>query len=84
MDHYAKHDPKNLHKLFSPASGEYLPTAVHVGSSWKKEHEEHYNKLKAQHPGALEDAKKYTKQYGQMSMSTVGPKEDRHGVRVLD
>ena len=84
VDHYAKHKPEHLHMLFSPASGEYMPTSVHVGSSWKKEHAAHYNSLKAKHPGAIEKAKQFTKTHGPYAMSRVGPQEDRHGVSVLD
>lgn len=42
LDHYKKHNPEHAHHLFSPASGDYLPTAVHVGSTaWHRNHEAH-------------------------------------------
>lgn len=34
--HVKATDPKNLPNLFSPATGDYMPLAVHVGSSWKR------------------------------------------------
>jgi hypothetical protein len=77
VEHYAKHKPKNLHTLFSPASGDYLPLSVHVGSSWKKEHQDHYRELKKQHPEAVKKAKEMTRGLaGQLSKSKVGDYED--------
>lgn len=77
VEHYAKHKPKDLHTLFSPASGDYMPRDVHVGSSWKQEHQEHYRKLKAQHPEAVEKAKELTHGLaGRVAKSTVGDPTD--------
>lgn len=81
--HYERHKPEELHHLFSPASGDYLPTSVHVGSSWKKEHEDHYNELKKQHPEAVKKAKEMTTGIaGRVSLSRVGPHADFHGMSI--
>lgn len=81
--HYARHKPNELHHLFSPASGDYMPKDVHVGSSWKKEHEDHYNELKKQHPEAVKKAKEMTTGIaGRVSLSRVGPHADFHGMSI--
>lgn len=81
--HYERHKPNELHHLFSPASGEYMPKDVHVGSSWKKEHEAHYNELKKKHPEAVAKAKEMTTGIaGRVSLSRVGPNADFHGMSI--
>lgn len=81
--HYERHKPNELHHLFSPASGDYMPLSVHVGSSWKKEHEDHYNELKKKHPEAVAKAKEMTTGIaGRVSLSRVGPHADFHGMSI--
>lgn len=81
--HYERHKPSELHHLFSPASGDYMPKDVHVGSSWKKEHEDHYNELKKKHPEAVAKAKEMTTGIaGRVSLSRVGPNADFHGMSI--
>ena len=77
LAHYKKYKPDDAHVLFSPASGDYLPKSVYVGSSWKKEHEEHYRNLKKEHPKLVSRAKEMTHGLaGRVSKSTVGDSED--------
>ena len=79
--HAVQHDPQNAHHLFSPASDDYLPLSVHAGSSWKKEHQEHYRKIKKQHPELVAKAKEATTGLaGRISMSRVGDGADYHGL----
>lgn len=83
--HVKATNPKELHALFSPASGDYLPQSVHVGSSWKNgsDIEKHYRKIKSDHPEAVAKAKTLTKTAGRFGMSRVGDDQDYHGVEVL-
>lgn len=84
VSHYATHQPKELHHLFSPASGDYLPKDVHVGSSFKDTHLAHYRSLKDKHPKAVKDAKDMTKGIaGQVSLSRIGDSLDYHGASVM-
>lgn len=87
LDHYKKHNPEHAHHLFSPASGDYLPTAVHVGSTaWHRNHEaqKHYGELKKQNPDLVKRAKEHTLNWGHLGMSRVGDYEDTHGVTVRE
>lgn len=84
-EYYAQHDPKMLPFLFSPASGDYLPMSVHVGSSWKPEHLAFYRELKKKYPEAVEKAKEITTGIaGRVSLSRVGPDEDFHGMTISE
>ena len=74
--HYARHKPETLYKLFDPTSGDYLPGDVHVGSSWKDDHQEHYRSLKKQHPAAAKKAKESARKNSYLGSSTVGDRED--------
>lgn len=82
LNHALKHAPDRAHLLFSPASGEYMPHSVHVGSSWKKEHQDHYRELKKKHPDLVQKAKKDMEKHGHYMQSSVGDHQDYHGVRV--
>ena len=74
--HFAKHKPEILHNLFDPTSGDYMPRDVHVGSSWKKEHETHYRALKKEHPEAVKKAKESSEKHNYLGSSIVGDRED--------
>lgn len=77
LEHYKKHMPDEAHTLFSPASGNYMPADVHVGSSWKKEHENHYRALKTKHPELVKRAREMTDGIaGRVSRSRVGDSQD--------
>ena len=82
-DYYAQYDPGSLPNLFSPASGDYLPLTVHVGSSWKPEHQAFYRELKKKYPKAVEQAKEMTTGIaGRVSLSRVGDPQDFHGMSI--
>lgn len=84
-DYYAQHDPKNLPYLFSPASGDYLPMSVHVGSSWKPENQAFYRELKKKYPEAVAKAKEITTGIaGRVSLSRVGDNDDFHGMSISE
>lgn len=84
-DYYAQHDPSNLPNLFSPASGDYLPLAVHVGSSWTPENLQFYRELKKQYPEAVAKAKDITTGIaGRVSLSRVGDNADFHGMSISE
>lgn len=76
VEHAIKHKPKTAHNLFDPSSGDYMPKDVHVGSSWKPEHQEHYRSLKKKHPELVKKAKESFKTSGQYSQSRVGDNQD--------
>ena len=81
LDWYKENDPKNAHILFSPASGDYLPLSVHVGSSYRPEHQIHYRNLKKANPDLVNRAKEVTTGIaGGVSLSRVGDPEDYHGM----
>jgi len=84
LNHALKHAPDKAHLLFSPASGDYMPLNVHVGSSWKKEHEDHYRELKKKHPDLVQKAKKDMETNGPYSQSRVGDHQDYHGVKLRE
>lgn len=77
IEYYKKYYPKELPTLFSPACGDYLPIFVHVGSSWKPEHQEYYRILKAQNWDAVMKAREFTFGLpGRISLSRVGDPAD--------
>lgn len=82
-EYYSQYEPESLANLFSPASGDYLPLAVHVGSSWKPEHQTFYRELKKKYPEAVAKAKDITTGIaGRVSLSRVGDQEDFHDMRI--
>ena len=82
-DYYAQYEPESLPNLFSPATGDYLPLSVHVGSSWKPEHQAFYRELKKKYPEAVAKAKDITTGIaGRVSLSRVGDQEDFHNMRI--
>lgn len=84
-EYYAQHDPENLPTLFSPATGDYLPLSIHVGSSWKPEHQAFYRELKKKYPEAVEKAKEITTGLaGRVSLSRVGDDSDFHGMSISE
>lgn len=82
VEHHVKHDPKNLHNLFTPASGDYMPMRIHVGAKWHDDEvQKHYREIKKKHPEAVAKAKEVTTGIaGHVAMSRVGDGEDYHGV----
>jgi hypothetical protein len=74
--YWAKNKPNELHNLFDPSSGDYMPLDVHVGSSWKKEHLDHYRNIKKQYPDAVKKAKDSTQKYSSYGYSSVGDRAD--------
>lgn len=76
LDYYRYHLPESVSNLFDPSRGDYLPIAVHVGSSWKPEHQTFYRELKKEVPEAVAKAKKDFKTGGQYWQSRVGDPED--------
>ncbi len=84
-DYYAQYDPEQLAALFSPATGDYLPMSVHVGSSWKPEHLKFYRQLKKKYPDAVAKAKDITTgMAGRVSLSRVGDDEDFYGMTIMN
>lgn len=84
-DYYAQYEPESLPNLFSPASGDYLPLSVHVGSSWKPENQSFYREIKKKYPEAVEKAKEITTGIaGRVSLSRVGDHEDFHGMSISE
>jgi hypothetical protein len=84
LDHALKHNPKEAHHLFSPASPVYMPKDVHAGSEWKKEHQDHYRELKKKHPDLVQKAKKHMESNGPYIQSRVGDDQDYHGVKLRE
>ena len=74
--HYAKYLPNELSKLFDPSSGDYLPISVHVGSSWKEEHQCHYREIKNLFPDAVKKAKEEFSKARHINQAIVGDTED--------
>ena len=87
LDHFKKHHPEHAHHLFSPATADYMPKDVHVGSTeWYRNHEaqKHYSELKKQNPDLVKRAKEHTLKHGHVGMSRVGDYADTHGVTVKE
>jgi hypothetical protein len=84
LNHALKHNPKEAHHLFSPASPVYMPKDVHAGSEWKKEHQDHYRELKKKHPDLVQKAKKHMESNGPYIQSRVGDDQDYHGVKLRE
>ena len=87
MDQVVAHtkevSPQYLPYLFSPACGDYLPLRIQVGCEWKQEHLKRYREIKAQHPEAVEQARKITEGIaGRISMSRIGDYEDYYGLSL--
>jgi len=76
VSYYEKYKPDALYRLFDPSTGDYLPLDVHVGSSWKKEHQEHYRELKKKYPEAVKKARESFNKNSMISRSVVGDPED--------
>jgi len=69
--------PTELWKLFSPDFGDYLPLSIHVGLSHEAfftKHHDTYNKLKAENPEAVAEARK--KLFRGMYTYSGGPDAD--------
>lgn len=76
--YYKRYHPDDAHSLFSPASGDYIPASIHVGSNWNQAHVQNaYKKLRDMHPDLVNKSKEITNGIaGHISLSRVGYPDD--------
>lgn len=49
FSYYKKKHPEYVHNLFSPHSGDYIPTSIHVGFSFDEEAKAKYHEFRKKH-----------------------------------
>lgn len=76
LRHWKTYNPDIAYLLLDPSSGDYMPLAVHVGSSWKAEHQSYYRQLKADNPDLVAKGRKSYSDGGRFYRSRVGDPED--------